>query len=1015
MARTKVELSFNSFADFPDVWSELLLYVATDADLIYRWDWTQFVVTWWGWNMSTWTYDPSSIAKDLFATSQKVYVNATTWDDSGWNGSVNAPYLTIQAAIDNTSWSIVIQLAPWTYTDNITMRTWLSINWWNTIITWKIVWNGVNFFQDLTLTRTSTVTETFIDAATNATVLIFDFCAVTVNTATNDIQSTIIDYSNTWSTIELLNTNINYTNTSTWTNSTTTSLIKWNSSWFVVNNWVTITTSSWQSSWDIIILDDAWAGVLTNVNVLVSWTITNAAYSWIMAWYRSTTTWFLKTFGVVQVLLIWNWSGTWVWYILDSSSNSQTVKINGWRTDVLWFATNKYTDIATTDTVESFFNIVLGALTNTWAWTLSKVDSIGWELRINTNIIDENLLLGTPTNETLQSFFNIIWSSWVVSGWVVTDAGGGAVNVTAGTGLIRNSNSDMAPIFSFDWTQSLWLALAEGNNVVYIDYNAGSPIIAVTQTRNDILDNENDKFELVEVVREWTDLHISDHRQLARSQWQQKSYSLTPVARADSSGLILGETGTRNVTMTEGSIWRKYVRWPVPAVDTSVSGGFDSYYTTDSFSTWTKVSDDTQWNNTQYNDITSWLVAISPSARFSFQDFYINGDGELTRVYAQAQYASLSAAEEAPTSSSLPPRLQFNSLLIGRIVFQGNDATAQSILSAFDITFSGAAVTDHGALSGLADDDHMQYALLAWRSWWQTQIWGTDVSDDLTLQSTSNATKGKIIIAAEPLDQNKWTDIASATTTDIWAATWNFVDITWTTTITWFGTVQDWTQRTLQFDWILILTHNGTSLILPTWANITTAAWDSCDMISLWSGNWKCVNYQRADWTALASAWWGWTWFELLDSSSLWSPASSITSWTFSAKNNLKIKFYCPSSSWNTTLRLRFNWDTWSNYAITHATFNWASASYNNAVWTSLEIWEASNALTFNATINVNNATSTDKWFTAQCYSWDQTWFRLRTSGWVWIDNSNDITSVTLLTSANNFNAWTRLQVYGAD
>lgn len=103
----------------------------------------------------------------------------------------------------------------------------------------------------------------------------------------------------------------------------------------------------------------------------------------------------------------------------------------------------------------------------------------------------------------------------------------------------------------------------------------------------------------------------------------------------------------------------------------------------------------------------------------------------------------------------------------------------------------------------------------------------------------------------------KWADIASATTTDIWAATWNFVDITWTTTITSFGTIQAWTQRILQFDWILILTNNGTSLILPTGANITTAAWDTCNMISLWSGNWLCTDYQRADWTALASAW-GW-------------------------------------------------------------------------------------------------------------------------------------------------------------
>ena len=44
--------------------------------------------------------------------------------------------------------------------------------------------------------------------------------------------------------------------------------------------------------------------------------------------------------------------------------------------------------------------------------------------------------------------------------------------------------------------------------------------------------------------------------------------------------------------------------------------------------------------------------------------------------------------------------------------------------------------TDHGALTGLADDDHTQYALLAGRSGGQILKGGTGVGDDLTLQST---------------------------------------------------------------------------------------------------------------------------------------------------------------------------------------------------------------------------------------------------------------------------------------
>jgi len=48
----------------------------------------------------------------------------------------------------------------------------------------------------------------------------------------------------------------------------------------------------------------------------------------------------------------------------------------------------------------------------------------------------------------------------------------------------------------------------------------------------------------------------------------------------------------------------------------------------------------------------------------------------------------------------------------------------------------------HGMLSGLNDDDHAQYALLAGRSGGQTLIGGTASGNNLELQTTSDATKG---------------------------------------------------------------------------------------------------------------------------------------------------------------------------------------------------------------------------------------------------------------------------------
>jgi len=61
------------------------------------------------------------------------------------------------------------------------------------------------------------------------------------------------------------------------------------------------------------------------------------------------------------------------------------------------------------------------------------------------------------------------------------------------------------------------------------------------------------------------------------------------------------------------------------------------------------------------------------------------------------------------------------------------------------------ATRDHDLTTGLTDDDHTIYALLVGRAGGQTIIGGTGSGDDLTLQSTSHATKGQIILSDQVL------------------------------------------------------------------------------------------------------------------------------------------------------------------------------------------------------------------------------------------------------------------------
>ena len=97
-------------------------------------------------------------------------------------------------------------------------------------------------------------------------------------------------------------------------------------------------------------------------------------------------------------------------------------------------------------------------------------------------------------------------------------------------------------------------------------------------------------------------------------------------------------------------------------------------------------------------------------------------------------------------------------------------------------------------------------------------------------------------------------DIASAATTDIWSVNSYNIRITGTTTITSFGIAEAGVVRMVRVAGALILTHHSTSLILPGGKNITTAAGDTFEALSLGSGNWVVRDYMRADGRAVTTS-----------------------------------------------------------------------------------------------------------------------------------------------------------------
>lgn len=319
------------------------------------------------------------------------------------------------------------------------------------------------------------------------------------------------------------------------------------------------------------------------------------------------------------------------------------------------------------------------------------------------------------TYNNVQQMQNIFHSAGWSSGGAITDQGGGTIRIAAGTGFIRATNNRLAEILYFDWPQ-VDIAVGLGEVRYFgIEYNAGTPQgVARVSDAWDL----NTEFPIGSVVRESDGtVHIETSPQAVGDHANfmiQRALEVTPISRDNlNGGLGLGETGTRNVTLSGGALWKRLNRSVIAALDTSVADTFDSYYR-DGVGGWTKQSAQTQWPNTLYDDNTGTLAAITAS-NYGVLWFYVELDGNLVMLYGRGDYASDTDAKNEGPPADLPPRVATHGKLLGRFIFQESAGTALAIESIFDTAFSGgAAITDHNLLSNLTvGDPHTQYQLIS--------------------------------------------------------------------------------------------------------------------------------------------------------------------------------------------------------------------------------------------------------------------------------------------------------------
>lgn len=353
--------------------------------------------------------------------------------------------------------------------------------------------------------------------------------------------------------------------------------------------------------------------------------------------------------------------------------------------------------------------------TNTGNQT-SIVGITGTLTQFNTAVTDADLLgttgvasdlslarIAGSTYSTVQHWRNNMASAGIISGGVMSDAGGAAINVTGGSCAVRPSISHLSTLYFADFPANNGIAIPT-NTVQYvgIEYNAGSPVVAIRSTDDfDYMTN----FPVGVVTNEAGILHFhtSDRHDIADADShiaERMEHTATFARDEVIGGLILGETGTRNVTMSAGAMWQKLTKLIIPAFNSSTGSTFDIYYRNGAGS-FTKVAAQTQWPNTQWDNGTGALATLGNN-KYGVLWFYVEADdGMLIMLYGRAEHGSIAAAEAEAPPATVPNRVTAGARILGKIVFMKSAATATSVSSVFTTVFSTTGASNHANLANL--------------------------------------------------------------------------------------------------------------------------------------------------------------------------------------------------------------------------------------------------------------------------------------------------------------------------
>jgi len=308
--------------------------------------------------------------------------------------------------------------------------------------------------------------------------------------------------------------------------------------------------------------------------------------------------------------------------------------------------------------------------------------------------------------KTLRDYIDVAQHSAIITKNLISDNGDGTVTVGAGEGIIKETDIHTGKTVFFSFSEDTNVILTDNAmNYIYVDYNGGSPVIQTTNTLTDI--NNYSQILLGKVYRIGTILQILEAQEGlidALSHQMQRFAEVKGFERAN--GLILGETGTRNISVTEGVVWFGLIRRVLGAIDTS-SGDSFYYWYRDGNGGHTSLPAQTQIDNTKYDDDSGTLADLGNN-NYGVHWVYVDYAGNLHVQFGQGDYNKIANAKAA-TVPTPPDFLSHFGMLVGRVIIEEGASSFDVTESAFEIEYTGVVVTDHDDLANLQGGTSGEY------------------------------------------------------------------------------------------------------------------------------------------------------------------------------------------------------------------------------------------------------------------------------------------------------------------